>query len=143
LRCGKTADGNVSRPRLPRSSNFQLGAPSVVIDRWSEREDHLQLAVAASLFSKVIPLLRKVETGPDILLSLKVDVKAILDTICDELVTSDVPDDLRSRFANGSEVIKVFNIQGLPQSLRRHRAAVDTYGPWRKIFTPVDIGRGN
>jgi len=120
----------------------QLDAPSVVIDRWDEGEGHLQLAVAANMLSKVLPLLRNLETGPDILLSLKVDIKAILDMICDGLVTSDVPDDLRSRFASGSEVMKVFNIQGLPRSLR-HRAAVDTYGPWTKIFTPVDIGRGN
>jgi len=121
---------------------LQLGAPSVAIDRWDEREGHLQLAVAANLLSKVIPLLRELGTRPDILLPLKTDIKAILDMICDELVTSDVPDDLRSRFTNRSEVVKVFNIQGLPRSLR-HRAAVDTYGPWTKIFTPVDIGRGN
>jgi hypothetical protein len=92
---------------------LQLGAPSVVIDRWGGRDGHLQLAVAANLLSSVIPLLRKLETGPDILLSLKVDVKAILDTICDELVTSDMPDNLRSLFSNGSEVMKVFNIQDL------------------------------
>lgn len=118
---------------------LQLGEPSVIIDRWYETEGHLQLAVAANLLSNVIPLLRKLETGPDI--SLKIDVKAILDTICGELVTSDVPDDLRSRFANGSEVMEVFNIQDLPRSFRR-RAAVDTNGPWTKIFTPVDMGRG-
>ena len=119
---------------------LQLGAPSVVIDRWCERDGHLQLAVAANLLSSVIPLLRKLETGPDI--SFKIEIKAILDTICGELVTSDVPEDLRSRFANGSEVMEVFNIQDLPRSFRR-RAAVDTHGPWTKIFTPVDIGRGN
>jgi hypothetical protein len=119
---------------------LQLGAPSVVIDRWCEREGHLQLAVAANLLSKVIPLLRKIEPSPDI----KIDIKAILDTICGELVTSDVPDDLRSRFSNGAEVMEVFNIHNLPLSFRR-RAAIDTHGPWTKIFTPVtvDIGRGN
>ena len=121
---------------------LQLGAPSVVIDSWGEREGHLQLAVAANLLSKVIPLLRKLETRPDILLSLKVDIKAILDMICDGLVTSDVPDDLRSRFPNRSEVMRVFNIEDLPRFLR-HRAAVDTYGPWTKIFTSIDIGQGD
>lgn len=119
---------------------LQLGAPSVVIERWSEREGHLQLAVAANLLANVIPLLRKIETGSDI--SFKIDIKAILDTICGELVASDVPDDLRSRFSNGSEVMEVFNIQNLPLSFRR-RAAIDTHGPWTKIFSPVDIGRGN
>jgi len=119
---------------------LQLGAPSVAVDRWCEREGHLQLAVAANLLSSVIPLLRKLETGPDI--SFKIDIKAILDTICGELVTSDVPDDLRSRFSKGSEVMEVFNIQDLPRSFRR-RAAVDVHGPWTKIFTPVDTGRGH
>jgi hypothetical protein len=119
---------------------LQLGAPSVVIERWSEREGHLQLAVAANLLANVIPLLRKIETGSDI--SFKIDIKAILDTICGELVASDVPDDLRSRFSNGSEVMEVFNIQNLPLSFRR-RAAIDTHGPWTKIFSPVDIGLGN
>jgi len=121
---------------------LQLGAPPFVINSWDAREGHLQLAVAANLLSKVIPLLRTLEARLDILLPLKVDIKAILDMMCDGLDTSDVPDDLRSRFANRSDVMQVFNIQDLPRSLR-HRAGVDTYGPWTKIFTPVDTGRGN
>ena len=112
----------------------QLAAPSVVIDRWRESEGHLQLAIAANLLSHVLPLLRKLETGPDV--TLKIDIRAILDLICGELVETEVPDDLRARFPNGSEVKDVFNIEDLPLSFRR-RAAVDTHGPWTKIFTPV------
>jgi hypothetical protein len=113
----------------------QLGVPSVVIDRWREGEGHhLQLAVAANLLSHVLPLLRRLDTGPDI--AFKIDVKAILDLICGELVETDVPDDLRARFPNGSEVMEVFNIEDLPQSFRQ-RAAIDPHGPWTKIFTPV------
>jgi len=112
----------------------QLGVPLVVIDRWHESEGHLQLAVAANLLSHVLPLLRKLETGPDI--SFKIDIKAILDMICGELVGTDVPDDLRARFPNGSEVMEVFNMEDLPLSFRR-RAAVDRHGPWTKIFTPI------
>jgi hypothetical protein len=112
----------------------QLGSPSIVIDRWREGEDHLQLAVAANLLSHVLPLLRRLETGPEI--TLKIDITTILDLICGELVETDVPDDLRARFPNGSEVMEVFNIEDLARSFRR-RAAMDRHGPWTKIFTPV------
>ena len=117
----------------------QLGASSVDIDKWCENEDHLQLALAANLLTKVLPLLRKLEnaSGPDV--SLKIEIKAILDMICDELVTSDVPDELRARFANGSEVMEVFSVQ---RHFRR-RHAIATQGSWTKIFTPAEIGRGS
>ena len=117
---------------------LQLGAPSIVVDRWRKGEGHLQLAVAANLLSKVLPLLRQLEAGPDT--TLKVDIKSLLDMICGELVTSEVPDDLRARFARGPEVMEVFDLQHLPRSFRR-LAAIDTHGPWTKIFTPVEIGR--
>jgi hypothetical protein len=106
----------------------QLGAPSVVIDTWRESEGHLQLAVAANLLSHVLPLLPKLKTGPDM---FKTDIKAILDLICGELVEAEVPDDLRARFPNGSEVKEVFNLEDLPWSFRR------LHGPWTKVFTPV------
>jgi hypothetical protein len=117
----------------------QLGASSVDIDKWYENEDHLQLVVAANLLSNVLPLLRKLETanGPDV--SFKNEIKAILNMICDELVASDIPDELRARFANGHEVMEVFGVQ---RHFRR-RPAIDTQGSWTKIFTPIEIGRGN
>ena len=94
----------------------QLSAPSAVIGRWRESEGHLELAVAANLLSHVLPLLPKLKTEPD---TFKADIKAILDLICGELVETvqtDVPDDLRARFPNGSEVREVFNIEDLPWS---------------------------
>ena len=49
-----------------------------------------------------------------------------------------MPHELRARFADGAEVMKVFNIQDVAGRSRR-RAAFDLNGPWTKIFTPVDI----
>jgi hypothetical protein len=95
----------------------QLAAPSVYMDMWHQREGHLQLAVAANLLSHVLPLLRQLETGPDI--SFKIDIKAILDLICGELDATEVSEDLQARFPSGSEVMEVFNIEGLPRSFRR------------------------
>ncbi|KAI9511939.1 hypothetical protein F5148DRAFT_184342 [Russula earlei] len=116
----------------------QLGATSADVERWYHRGGHLHLAVAANLLNHALPLLRQLETGPD--MSVKVEVKAILNTICGhrELHTSDVPDDLRARFADGSEVMKVFDIQGVPRGSRQH-AALDVNGPWTRIFTPVGL----
>jgi hypothetical protein len=67
--------------------------------------------VAANLLSNALPRLRRLEswrTGPDT--SLKVGLKAILDTICRglRLDASDVPDDIRARFADGAKVMEVF-----------------------------------
>jgi hypothetical protein len=94
--------------------------------------------VAANLLSHALPLLRKlrVKTGSDI--AFKIDIKAILDTICSEVVETDVPHDLRACFPNASEVVKVFNLEYLRRSFRR-RAAVERYinGSWTKIFTLV------
>ncbi len=118
----------------------QLGASSVDIDRWWHTGgDQLQLAVAANLLANSLPLLHKLdkpETGADTM--LKIELKAILDTICGELDASEVPHELRARFADGAEVMKVFNIQDVAGRSRR-RAAFDLNGPWTKIFTPVDI----
>ncbi|KAH9957142.1 hypothetical protein BC827DRAFT_722637 [Russula dissimulans] len=114
----------------------QLAASSTDIERWYHRAGYLQVAVAANLLNHALPLLRQLETGPD--MSLKVEVKAILDTICGDhaLDTSDVPEDLRARFADGAEVMKVFEIQDVPRGSRR-RAAFDVKGPWMRVFTPV------
>jgi len=91
----------------------QLG-DSVDIDRLrhSSHGDQLQLAVAANLLTNSLPLLHKldeVETGTDA--TLKMRLKAILDTICGELDASEVPHGLRALFADGAEVMKVFGIQ--------------------------------
>ena len=118
----------------------QLGASSVDIDRWWHTNvDQLQLAVAANLLTNSLPLLRKLdklETGGDTM--LKIELKAILDTICGGLDASDVPGELRARFADGAEVMKVFNIRDVA-GRSRQRTAFDLNGPWTKIFTPVDI----
>jgi len=118
----------------------QLVASSTDIDRWWHTDgDQLQLAVAANLLTNSLPLLHKLErleTGGDTM--LKIELKAILDTICGELDASDVPHELRARFADGAEVMKMFNIRDVAGRSRR-RAAFDLNGPWTKIFTPVDI----
>jgi hypothetical protein len=117
----------------------QLGASLAEIEGWFDRDDYLQLAVAANLLNHALPLLRQLETDSDII-SLKVEVKVILDTICGdrELDASDASDDLRARFADGAEVMKVFNTQDVPRGSRR-RAAFDVNGPWTKVFTPVEV----
>jgi len=118
----------------------QLGAASVDIDRWWHTNgDQLQIAVAANLLTNSLPLLHKLdklETGGDTM--LKIELKAILDTICRELDASDVPHELQARFADGAQVMKVFNIRDVAGRSHR-RAAFDLNGPWTKIFTPVDI----
>ena len=120
----------------------QLGASSVDVERWSNADgpsDQLQLAVAANLLSQSLPLLHKLEKhGSSADTSLKIELKAILDTICRELDASDVPHELRARFVAGAEVMKVFNIQEVSGRSHRH-GTFDLNGPWTKIFTPVDI----
>jgi hypothetical protein len=113
----------------------QLGASSVDIDNWYEGEGHLELAVAACLLSNVLPLLRKPEADNEKGVALQAKIKDILDKICDEVDTSNVPDNIRSRFANGSEVTEVFPIQ---HHFLRH-STNEMHGPWTKIFTPVEI----
>jgi hypothetical protein len=118
----------------------QLGAASVDIDRWWQTNgDQLQIAVAANLLTNSLPLLQKLdklETGGDTM--LKIELKAILDTICGDLDVSDVPHELQARFADGAQVMKLFNIRDVAGRSHR-RAAFDLNGPWTKIFTPVDI----
>jgi hypothetical protein len=109
----------------------QLGVSSVDIDRYASG-DQLQLAVAADLLSKSLPLLQKLNelgTGADTLRELK----AILDMICGELDASDVPQELRARFVNSAEVMKVFNVQNVARHSHGH-ASIDLNGPWVKIF---------
>ena len=129
-----------SRDEASSILQSQLGASSVDIDKWYESEDHVRLAVGARLLSDVLPLLRKLETSAgQHHVSLKTEIKDILDKICDEVVASDVPDNLRSRFANGSEVMEVFHVQ---RPFLRH-SAINMHGAWTKIFNPVEFGRGN
>jgi hypothetical protein len=128
-----------SRADASRLLQSQLGASSVDIDNWYEGEGHLELAVVARLLSDVLPLLRKLETTNEKGVALKAKIKDILDKICDEVDTSNVPDNIRSRFANGSEVAEVFPIQ---HHFLRH-STNEMHGPWTKIFTPVETKRGN
>jgi hypothetical protein len=114
----------------------QLGASSFDINRWHTSGDQLQLAVAANLLTNSLPLLQELETGADT--TLKIELKAILDTICGELDASDVPHELQTRFAKGAEVMNVFNIQDVGHH-SPGRVSFDLDGPWTKIFTPVDI----
>jgi hypothetical protein len=114
----------------------QLGASSVDIEKWNTSGDQLQLAVAANLLSKSLPLLDKLETGADA--RLMIELKAILDTICSELDASEVPRELRIRFVDGAEVMKVFNIHDVAGRSHRH-ADFDLNGPWTKIFKEIDI----
>lgn len=132
-----------SRDEASSLLQSQLCASPADIDEWYESEEgHLRLAVGAGLLSDVLPLLRKLDAdtagGQHQHVSLKADIKDILDKICDEVGASDVPDDLRARFASGSEVMEVFHIQ----RPFRH-SAINMHGPWTKIFNPVEFGRGN
>jgi hypothetical protein len=103
----------------------QLGASFVDIDRWhTSGGDQLQLAVAANLLSNSLPLLHELEklgTGADT--TLKADLSAILDKMCDRLDASDVPHELRARLA---EVMKTFL-----------RTTLDLDGSWRKVLIPI------
>ena len=114
----------------------QLGASSVDIERWNTSGDQLQLAVAANLLSKSLPLLNKLETGVDT--TVKIELKEILDTICLELDASDVPHELRARFVDSAEVMRVFNVQDVVDH-SRGRAAFDFNGPWAKLFKETNI----
>ncbi|KAH9029297.1 hypothetical protein EDB83DRAFT_2654891 [Lactarius deliciosus] len=82
----------------------QLGVSSGVVERFLHG-DSLQLAVAANLLSNALPLLRKMEDDGGPATSLKVEVKAILDSICHGLDASSVSEDLRSLFVDSTEVL--------------------------------------
>ena len=115
----------------------QLHAFSVDIDRWWQTSgNQLQLAVAANLLTnslQLLPKLDKLETGGD---TMKIELKVILDTICSELDASDLPHELRDRFADRAKVMKVFSTRGVAGDWR---TAFDPIGPWTKIITSVDI----
>jgi Family of unknown function (DUF6535) len=115
----------------------QLDASSIVIEEYlTDRRDSLQLAVAADLLFKALYQLPPLETDPD--MELRMELKAILDRMCDRLDVSDVPDDLQDRFVDGAEVMRVYNhMQDVPRDSHRHRAAPALDGPWTKVFTPV------
>jgi hypothetical protein len=85
----------------------------------------LKLAVAANLLFKSLPLLRKLETGEHV--TLRIELKEILDKICYDLDGSNVPGELRARFVDRAKVERVF-----PQ---------ETFnGLWTKLFNPPSIG---
>jgi hypothetical protein len=114
----------------------QLDASAHVVERFLHG-DYLQLAVAANLLSNALPLLRKMDAQGGPSTSLKVEVKAILDSICNRLDASDLPEELRSRFVNSAEVWAVFHVHDPASragSRRRHRTAFDMDGPWSKVF---------
>jgi len=106
----------------------QLHAFSADIDRWWHANgNQLQLAVAANLLTNSLELLDKLETGGD---AMRIELKTILDTMCAELDASDLPHELRARFANRVKVIEVFNIRDVVGGSNGH---------WTKIFKPVDM----
>jgi hypothetical protein len=108
---------------------IQLHAFSADIDRWWHTNgNQLQLAVAANLLTNSLELLEKPKTGGD---EMKIKLRKILDTMCAELDASDLPHELRARFANRAKVMEVFN------SIRD--VAGGSNGPWTKIFKPVGI----
>ena len=105
---------------------LQLG-PSPVDMEWSHiSRDQLQLAVAANLLSKSLPLLRELETG--IHKTFRMELKAILDQICRHLDTSDVPPWLRARFVDRARVKKVF------APIHLDEPEPELNWPWTNIF---------
>ena len=114
----------------------QLGVSPHVVERFLHR-DYLQLAVAANLLTNALPLLRQMEADGGPSTSLKVEVKAILDSICVRLDASDLPEELRSRFVDSKEVFAVFHVRDPASQAghrRRQRTAFDMSGPWSKVF---------
>ena len=91
------------------------------IDRWNTGGDQLQLAIAANLLSKSLPLLHTLELGMK--KTVKKELKWVLDTICRDLDALDAPDELRDRFVDRGKVMKAFG----PDTIDRN-------GPWTKIF---------
>ena len=92
----------------------QLGPPpGAVIEgsQWSLiSRDQLRLTVAANLLFKSLPLLRELEIGKH--KTFRMELKEILDEICRNVDTSDVPPWLRARFVNRASVEKVFDDPG-------------------------------
>jgi hypothetical protein len=125
----------------------QLRISPVVIDRHLNSEaNHLQLAVAANLFTNALRLLPEIEDkdGPATL--LKVEVKAILDSMCDGLDPSDVPDDLHIPFVDAAKVSAVFRVRDPALRGRgAHQSRIDIMtGSWTKLFargTASDTGQ--
>ena len=116
----------------------QLGVSAHVVERYLHG-DYLQLAVAANLLSNALPLLRKMEEEGGPATTLKMEVKAVLDSICQRLDASDVPEDLKARFVDFAEVMAVFHVHdpAAPRTMtgrRRQRTAFDMNGPWSKVF---------
>ncbi|KAF8267818.1 hypothetical protein EI94DRAFT_1261580 [Lactarius quietus] len=115
----------------------QLGTPVDVIERHLDsKADHLQLAVAANLLTHALPLLRDIEAkdGHATSLKLKAEVKAIMDSICNGMDASDVPEDLQIRFVDVKEVKEVFHVR--QPGLRAYRHRIDMTGSWTNVFVP-------
>ena len=103
----------------------QLGTSVVVTEQHLDSEaNYLQLAVAANLLTNAVRLLPDIETKNDPATLLKAEVRAILDSICNGLDASDVPEDLQFPFVNPAEVSAVFREGDLMT------------GSWTKLFTP-------
>ena len=102
------------RPQLELSSDDD-------INRWNTGGDQLQLAIAANLLSKSLPLLQTLEVGVET--TVKMELKWVLNTICRDLDAFDAPDELRDRFIDCGKVMKAFRLD-----------TVDFNEPWTKIF---------
>ena len=110
----------------------QLGTSADVIARHLDLEgNYLQLAIAANLLTKALPLLRKVKDKDG---AIKKDVKVILDSICKELDVSDVPQDLQIRFVDRTKVSEVFSPELRVGGARQ--TSIIMMGPWTKVFAP-------
>lgn len=113
----------------------QLGTSPDVIARHLDLEGkHLPLAIAVNLLTKALPLLHTIEAKGGAVPSIKKDVREILNSICNGLDTSDVPEDLQIRFVDPAMVSAVFS-PGLRSGGAR-RASVVMTGPWTKVFAP-------
>jgi Family of unknown function (DUF6535) len=115
----------------------QLKASSVVMRAYlTGKRDHLQLAVAANLLSNALHLLSQMEADSD--MPLKLELKAIMDVICDGLDVSDLPNDLKNRFVDRAEVMTVYEpVQDVAREPHhRHHAVtpIDLDGAWTKVF---------
>ncbi|KAI0264163.1 hypothetical protein BC834DRAFT_273896 [Gloeopeniophorella convolvens] len=123
----------------------QLGISPQALDSYLTKDGYLELAVAANLLAKSVPLLREHDGSPGSLSPQrlpKYDLRAILNTICKDSDTSDIPDDLKERFVNSAEALAVFDIEETPQSVRRRRNAIDLHEPWTKVLaTGAELDR--
>ena len=118
---------------------LQLRISPIVIDRHlNSKANHLQLAVAANLFTNALRLLPDIDDKNGTATLLKVEVKAILDSMCHELDVSDVPEDLHIPFVDAAKVSAVFRVRDPALRGRgAHQSRIDIMtGSWTKLFAP-------